>query len=55
MPDRAVTDEGLSGARFPWLPRGPGSDGLPRASPELPARPGGSGALGGQCPAAGSR
>ena len=31
MPDRAVTVAGLSGARFPRLPRGPRSDGPPRA------------------------
>ena len=37
-------------ARFPRLPRGPGSDGPPRAPPELPAWPGGSGALSAQFP-----
>ena len=36
----AVTGAGLSGARFPWLPSGPGSDGLARGSPGLPAWPG---------------
>jgi hypothetical protein len=53
-PDCAVIGLGPSGARFPWLPRSPGSGGPPRASPELSAWPGGSGSLGGYCPPAGS-
>jgi hypothetical protein len=39
--DRAVTGAGLSGALFPRLPRGPGSDGPPRALPELSPWPSG--------------
>ena len=41
MSDRAVTGAGLSGTRFPPLPRGPGSDGPPRAPPELSPWPSG--------------
>ena len=55
MSDRAVTGASPFGARFPRLPRGPGSDGPPRAPPELPTWPGGSGALSAQFPPAGSR
>jgi len=32
----------------PWLPKGQGSDGLPRGSPATVGMPGGSGSLGGQ-------
>jgi hypothetical protein len=44
----AVTGAGLSGARFPWLPRGPGSDGLAQGIPRAADMAWPSGSLGGQ-------
>ena len=55
MSDRAVTGAGLSGTRFPPVTKGPG---IQRAAPGAAgavAMAVGSGALGGQSPAAGSR